>query len=37
MARDTIQRLKCVVHYLNTKMKEKSVEIIDLKLGSLLK
>ena len=36
-AHDTIQLLKCVVHYLNTKVKEKSVEITDLQLGSPLK
>ena len=34
---DTIQCLNCVVHYLNIKMKEKPVDIIDLQLGSLLK
>ena len=33
-AQDTIQRLNCVVHYLNMKTKEKSVEIIDLQLCS---
>ena len=37
LAHDTIQWLKCVLHYLNMKMKEKSVEIIDLKFGSSLK
>ena len=31
-AHDTIQRLKYVVHYLNMKMKEKLVDIIDLKI-----
>ena len=30
---DTIQRLNCIVHYLNTKIKGTWVEIIKLKLG----
>ena len=30
LAHDTIQRLHCVLHYLNMKMREKSVKIIDL-------
>ena len=34
---DTIQRLNCVVHYLNMKLKEKLVEIIDLQLCNSLK
>ena len=37
MAHDTIKWLKYVGHYLNMKMEEKSVEIIDLQLGSSLK
>ena len=37
LSHNTIQELNCVVHYLNIKMKEKSVEIIDFQLGSLLK
>ena len=37
MAHDTIQWLKNVMHYLNMKMKVKSVKIIDLKLCSSLK
>ena len=37
LSHDTIQLLKCVVHYLNMKMKEKSVEIVDLQLCSSLK
>ena len=37
MAHDTIQWLKCVVHYLNMKMKVKSAEIINLQLCSSLK
>ena len=37
MDHDTIQWLKNVVHYLNIKMKGKSVEIIGLQLCSSLK
>ena len=37
LSHDTIQWLKCVVRYLNMKMKETSVKIIDLKFVSSLK
>ena len=37
LSHDRIQRLNCGVHYLNMKMKEKSVEIIDIQLCSSLK
>ena len=37
LVQDTIHWMKCVVHYLNMKMKGKSVEIIELRLGGLLK
>ena len=37
LTHDTIQRLNCAVHYLNIKMKEKEVKIIDLQLWSSLK
>ena len=37
LVHDTIQWLHCIIHYLNMKMKGKSVEIIDLQLCSSLK
>ena len=37
LAYNSIQGLNCIVQYLNMKMKEKSVEIIDLPLCSSLK
>ena len=37
LVQDTIKWLNCVMYYLNMKMKEKLVEIIDLKLCSSLK
>ena len=37
ISHDKIQWLNCVVHYLNMKMKVKSVDIIDLKTCSSLK
>ena len=37
LAQDTIKWLKFVVHYLNMKLKDKLVEIIDLQLCSSLK
>ena len=37
ISHDTIQRLNCVVHYLNMKIKGKWIEIIDFKLCSSLK
>ena len=36
LVQETIKWIYCVVHYLSMKMKEKSVEIIDLQLFSSL-
>ena len=37
LVQETIQRLNCVVNYLNMKMKEKKFDRIDLQLFSSLK
>ena len=37
MAHNTIQWLKCIVHYLDMKIKEKYAEMVELKFVSSLK